>query len=113
MQDKNPKLKKSAHTIVNSLFTIHYSLFATFILLAGCTSAGAETPVTDTVRKAEAQPQENLVQQHPVDENTLPKDYFIAPMKIPMSLSATFGEIRSNHFHGGLDLRVGARWICT
>ena len=100
-------MKNSAHTIVKSLFSIHYSLLATLILLAGCTRAGAETPLTDTVRQVEVQSQEPLVQQHSVDAASLPKDYFIAPMKIPMSLSATFGEIRTNHFHGGLDLRVG------
>lgn len=82
-------------------------ILLSFIPFAGCHSVDAETPVADTVRKTEVQPQEPLVQQHPVDEGSLPKDYFIAPMKIPMSLSATFGEIRSNHFHGGLDLRVG------
>ena len=41
--------------------------------------------------------------------DSLPKDYFINPMKIPVSLSATFGEIRANHFHGGIDLRVGGK----
>ena len=74
---------------------------------AGCHSVDAETPVADTVRQVEMPAQEPLVQQHPVDAASLPKDYFVPPMKIPMSLSATFGEIRANHFHGGVDLRVG------
>lgn len=82
-------------------------IILSFIPFSGCHSVDAETPVADTVRKVEMPAQEPLVQQHPVDAASLPKDYFIAPMKIPMSLSATFGEIRTNHFHGGLDLRVG------
>ena len=39
----------------------------------------------------------------------MPQDYFIHPVKLPLSLSATFGEIRSNHFHGGLDIRIGGK----
>ena len=35
-----------------------------------------------------------------------PKDYFINPLEIPMVLSGTFGELRSNHFHAGLDIKT-------
>ncbi len=35
-----------------------------------------------------------------------PKDYFINPMEIPLVLSGTFGELRSNHFHAGLDIKT-------
>lgn len=35
-----------------------------------------------------------------------PKDYFISPLKIPMVLSGSFGELRSNHFHSGIDLKT-------
>jgi len=35
-----------------------------------------------------------------------PKDYFINPMDIPLVLSGTFGELRSNHFHAGLDIKT-------
>ncbi len=31
---------------------------------------------------------------------------FIAPLKIPISLSADFGELRSDHFHSGLDIKT-------
>jgi len=34
------------------------------------------------------------------------KGYFRNPMNIPMSLSANFGELRSNHWHMGLDIRT-------
>ncbi|UCE94749.1 MAG: M23 family metallopeptidase, partial [Flavobacteriaceae bacterium] len=35
-----------------------------------------------------------------------PKDYFINPLEIPMVLSGTFGELRSNHFHAGIDIKT-------
>jgi hypothetical protein len=31
---------------------------------------------------------------------------FISPVKIPLSLSANFGELRIDHFHSGLDIRT-------
>jgi hypothetical protein len=30
-------------------------------------------------------------------QDTLPKNYFINPLDIPMTLAGTFGEIRSDH----------------
>ncbi|WP_010521123.1 M23 family metallopeptidase [Aquimarina agarivorans] len=36
----------------------------------------------------------------------IPKDYFSTPMKIPLVLSGTFGELRSNHFHSGMDIKT-------
>lgn len=35
-----------------------------------------------------------------------PKDYFISPLDIPLDVSGAFGELRSNHFHTGLDLKT-------
>lgn len=35
-----------------------------------------------------------------------PKDYFKSPLDIPLSLSGSFGELRSNHFHTGLDFKT-------
>ena len=32
------------------------------------------------------------------------KNDFISPLKIPLVLSGTFGEIRTNHFHAGIDI---------
>ena len=32
------------------------------------------------------------------------KDDFISPLDIPLILSGTFGEIRTNHFHAGIDI---------
>src|SRR6056297_590248 len=36
-----------------------------------------------------------------------PEDLFIPPVKIPIYLSGTFGELRSNHFHAGIDIKTG------
>lgn len=35
-----------------------------------------------------------------------PKDYFIYPVDAGISLAANFGELRSNHYHMGLDCRT-------
>ena len=35
-----------------------------------------------------------------------PQDYFRSPMDIPIHPSGTFGELRTNHFHSGLDFRT-------
>lgn len=35
-----------------------------------------------------------------------PTDYFRSPLDIPIFLSGNFGEIRSNHFHAGLDIKT-------
>ena len=34
------------------------------------------------------------------------KNYFSAPVKIPIYLSGTFGELRNNHFHTGIDIKT-------
>ncbi|MEM9930672.1 MAG: M23 family metallopeptidase, partial [Bacteroidota bacterium] len=38
---------------------------------------------------------------------TYPQDLFIPPVKGQMLLSGTFGELRPNHFHGGIDIKGG------
>lgn len=38
-----------------------------------------------------------------------PKDYFRSPLNIPIQLSGNFGELRSNHFHAGFDMRTQQR----
>jgi len=35
-----------------------------------------------------------------------PKNYFRSPLDIPIVLSGTFGELRSNHFHSGIDIKT-------
>lgn len=38
-----------------------------------------------------------------------PTEYFNKPMDIPLVLSGTFGELRNNHFHAGLDIKTQGR----
>ena len=35
-----------------------------------------------------------------------PTDYFDPPVNIPIYLSGNFGELRSNHFHSGIDIKT-------
>lgn len=35
-----------------------------------------------------------------------PRDYFRSPLEIPLNVSGTFGELRTNHFHSGIDIRT-------
>lgn len=36
----------------------------------------------------------------------VPVNYFNSPLDIPLLLSGTFGELRSNHFHAGIDIKT-------
>jgi len=38
-----------------------------------------------------------------------PQNYFIRPLDLPPIISGNFGEIRSNHFHSGLDFKTNKR----
>ncbi len=40
---------------------------------------------------------------------TYPQGYFRNPLSIPIQLAANFGELRSNHFHMGFDVRTNQR----
>ncbi|WOD44022.1 M23 family metallopeptidase [Hwangdonia lutea] len=44
-----------------------------------------------------------------VAQNNYPQDYFRSPLDIPLILSGTFAELRSNHFHSGLDIKTQQR----
>ena len=41
--------------------------------------------------------------------SSYPQGYFRDPLPIPIQLAANFGELRSNHFHMGLDIRTNQR----
>lgn len=38
-----------------------------------------------------------------------PKNVFGSPLEIPLILAGTFGELRSNHFHSGIDIKTQQR----
>jgi murein DD-endopeptidase MepM/ murein hydrolase activator NlpD len=40
-------------------------------------------------------------------QSSYPKDYFRPPLGIRLLLAGTFGEIRANHFHSGIDIKTG------
>jgi len=42
-------------------------------------------------------------------QSEYPQDYFKNPLDITLVLSGTFGELRSSHFHAGLDLKTQQR----
>lgn len=42
-------------------------------------------------------------------QSEYPQDYFRHPLDIPLVLSGTFAELRSTHFHGGLDIKTQQR----
>ncbi len=39
-------------------------------------------------------------------QENVPTDYFSSPLDIPLILSGSFGELRNNHFHSGLDIKT-------
>jgi murein DD-endopeptidase MepM/ murein hydrolase activator NlpD len=41
--------------------------------------------------------------------NDYPKDFFQSPLEIPLNLSGNFGELRTNHFHAGIDIKTEQR----
>lgn len=43
----------------------------------------------------------------PSTEGIYPKDFFAAPISGPLRLSGTFGELRPDHFHSGIDIKGG------
>ncbi len=38
-----------------------------------------------------------------------PTDFFRSPLEIPLNLSGNFGELRTNHFHAGIDIKTEQR----
>ncbi|WP_281846560.1 M23 family metallopeptidase [Olleya namhaensis] len=42
-------------------------------------------------------------------QSIYPQDYFRSPLDIELVLSGTFAELRSNHFHSGLDIKTKQR----
>jgi len=44
-----------------------------------------------------------------MSQGNYPVDAFRAPLDIPLVLAGTFGELRSNHFHSGIDIKTQQR----
>ena len=42
-------------------------------------------------------------------QENYPQDAFQSPLAIPLDISGSFGELRSNHFHSGLDFKTAGK----
>jgi murein DD-endopeptidase MepM/ murein hydrolase activator NlpD len=51
----------------------------------------------------------SIFAQDVVQTRQYPKDYFRYPLDLPPSTAGSFGELRPNHFHAGLDFRTNQR----
>lgn len=47
-----------------------------------------------------------IISQLSLFSQKYPQNYFRSPLDIPLFLSGNFGELRSNHFHAGLDIKT-------
>jgi murein DD-endopeptidase MepM/ murein hydrolase activator NlpD len=45
------------------------------------------------------------------DKSVFPVDFFQSPVSFPIHLAGTFGELRSNHFHTGIDIKATSNSI--
>lgn len=72
----------------------------------------SDTQPSNSLQPAGLEPPKNLVQEaSPTvsDSVRLQKaeaPHFIPPFDFPLTLSGAFGELRSNHFHGGVDFKT-------
>ena len=48
----------------------------------------------------------SLHAQDNIQNRQYPKDFFRYPMDLPPTTAGTFGELRANHFHAGLDFKT-------
>ena len=50
-----------------------------------------------------------IISQFTTAQLKYPSDTFISPLDVPVILAGTFGELRSNHFHSGVDIKTQQR----
>ncbi|WP_108246757.1 M23 family metallopeptidase [Muricauda brasiliensis] len=51
----------------------------------------------------------SFIALHLSAQKEYPQDVFGSPLDIPLVLAGTFGELRSNHFHSGMDIKTQQR----
>ena len=51
----------------------------------------------------------NCIAQEPVQTRQYPKNFFRYPLDLPPSTAGSFGELRPEHFHSGLDFKTNGR----
>jgi len=47
-----------------------------------------------------------IITSHSFSQKEIENTDFIAPLNIPLFLSGNFGELRSSHFHTGIDIKT-------
>lgn len=50
-----------------------------------------------------------VVNAQPIQSRQYPQNFFKYPIELPPSTAGSFGELRPNHFHSGLDFRTNQR----
>ncbi len=50
-----------------------------------------------------------FAQNSPIQSRPYPQNYFRYPLDLPPATAGTFGELRPNHFHSGLDFKTNQR----
>jgi hypothetical protein len=50
-----------------------------------------------------------LPQEQGPGKKVFPQGYFVEPTDSSLKIAGNFGELRPNHFHGGLDVKTGGR----
>ena len=68
-----------------------------------------EVSVSDTVKAGKSEEKQEKPEIATTAVHMKSKNYYQAPLDGPLYLSGTFGELRGNHFHAGLDIRTGGR----
>ena len=78
-----------------------------FLLLATLSHGQDEGPPDDTTTRRVSGP---IVPAAPAGHVNVPPGYFLFPIAPgqPGFLAASMGELRPNHFHGGLDIKTGS-----
>lgn len=51
----------------------------------------------------------SLANSQELQSNKYPQNYFMRPLDLPPIIAGNFGELRTNHFHSGLDLKTNQR----
>ncbi|AYA36116.1 M23 family metallopeptidase [Hymenobacter oligotrophus] len=87
----------------NSLLSTWLLAGPAMLLLASAAPSACTTDTDKGDKPAAAQ-----TAAAPPDSVSVPKDYFLFPIKPgkPNLLAASMGELRPNHFHGGLDIKT-------
>lgn len=97
--------------LIFSLITLVVAAF--YIVKANGYLSSGQVPHKDsTAIKAPALIPDTAIYQIKPDPRSAQQDigsYFAPPLHGELSLSGTFAELRTNHFHGGLDIRTGGQ----